>query len=69
MIQQYIDRINAHRWADTKLKSALILAVYCNCGLIEFSRSLKTDLPLDIDDIIDHLIAADKGLLKLDQNS
>ncbi|MFM6003720.1 MAG: hypothetical protein ACKPB7_10685 [Sphaerospermopsis kisseleviana] len=69
MIQQYIDRINAHLWADTKLKSALILAVYVNCGLIEFSRSAGTDLPLDIDNVINLLIAADKGLLKLDQNS
>lgn len=59
MIQQYIDKINSHNWQDAKLKSALILAVYVNYGLIEFSRSVGSELPIDIDTIIDNLIAAD----------
>ncbi|MFM6151803.1 MAG: hypothetical protein ACKPE3_02200 [Sphaerospermopsis kisseleviana] len=61
MIQDYLNKINSHNWSNDKLKSALILATYCNCGLIEFSRSAGTDLPLDIDNIINLLIAADKG--------
>jgi hypothetical protein len=59
MIQNYIDRINAHNWGDPKLKSALILAVYVNCGLVEFSRSLGSELPIDIENIINNLIAVD----------
>ena len=59
MIQNYIDKINAHTWTNDKLKSALVLATYVNCGLIEFSKSLGTELPIDIDNIINNLIAAD----------
>lgn len=59
MIQNYIDKINSHNWQDNKLKSALILATYVNYGLVEFSRSVGTELPIDIDNIINNLIAAD----------
>lgn len=59
MIQNYIDLINAHNWGNSKLKSALILAVYVNCGLIEFSKSLGSELPIDIENIINNLIGAD----------
>lgn len=59
MIQNYIDMINNHNWGDPKLKSALILAVYVNCGLVEFAKSLGSELPIDIENIINNLIAVD----------
>lgn len=59
MIQNYIDKIDNHNWNDSKLKSALILAVYCNYGLIEFSRSVGAELPIDIESIINNLISVD----------
>jgi hypothetical protein len=60
MIQNYIDMINAHNWTNEKLKSSLILATYTNYGLIEFSRSLGAELTIDIEGIINNLIAVDK---------
>ncbi|MDM3861770.1 MAG: hypothetical protein PT118_18475 [Aphanizomenon gracile PMC644.10] len=63
MIQEYIDKINAHTWTNDKLKSALVLATYVNCGLIEFSRSVGQELPIDVELIIDNLINADKANL------
>lgn len=59
MIQEYIDKINSHNWTNDKLKSALVLATYVNCGLVEFSRSVGAELPIDIEAIIDNLIEAD----------
>jgi hypothetical protein len=59
MIQNYIDMINNHNWNDPKLKSSLILATYVNCGLLEFSKKLGSELPIDIEGIINNLISAD----------
>ncbi len=59
MIQNYIDKIDNHNWNDSKLKSALTLAVYINCGLIEFAKSLGSELTIDIENIINNLIAVD----------
>ncbi|MFM5890934.1 MAG: hypothetical protein ACKOQS_22015 [Dolichospermum sp.] len=59
MIQDYLNKINSHNWTNDKLKSSLILALYVNCGLIEFSRSRGTELSIDINAIIDNLIKAD----------
>ena len=60
MLQVYIDKINSHNWTNHKLKSSLILATYTNCGLIEFARSCGTELPIDIDNIINNLIESDR---------
>ncbi|MFM6726127.1 MAG: hypothetical protein ACKPJF_17070 [Dolichospermum sp.] len=59
MIQDYLNKINFHNWTNDKLKSSLILAVYVNCGLMEFSRSMGTELSIDINAIIDDLIKVD----------
>ncbi|MFM6270857.1 MAG: hypothetical protein ACKPFA_30815 [Dolichospermum sp.] len=59
MIQDYLTKINCHNWTNDKLKSSLILAVYVNCGLMEFSRSMGTELSIDINAIIDDLIKVD----------
>ncbi|MFM6041731.1 MAG: hypothetical protein ACKPB9_04440 [Dolichospermum sp.] len=58
-LQDYLDKINSHNWTNDKLKSSLILAVYVNCGLMEFSRSMGTELSIDINAIIDDLIKVD----------
>ncbi|MFM6844660.1 MAG: hypothetical protein ACKPKQ_17235 [Dolichospermum sp.] len=55
-LQDYLDKINSHNWTNDKLKSSLILAVYVNCGLMEFSRFMGTELSIDINAIIDDLI-------------
>ena len=59
-LQEFLDKINSYIWENEQLKASLILATYVNFGLLEYAETTGINIDIDLESIINSVVASDR---------